>query len=554
MKTNQSGGLPLKSMFSNLSIAIKTSISSGILVIALFLTALLFFSYLQKNLFDEILAISSEEIQESLNKREKAELQLLSNHIAFNSQLLGKIASPPLYNLDLETLLLNLLSFMEIEEIMAIEVSDEDSNPVAATWRQEGEVQNRESGLPQDYSTSSFQTLNVNAVNEGEVVGVIHLFYTNQKLIDRIEVTRQEILVNEEKKREKLEKKRSQVQFYQGVIMIFITLILISSLFFLLRFTVIRSLNQITALVRDIAEGEGDLTKRLPENSNDEIGMLSSWFNIFVSNLKKVIEGLIAQTEELASTAHEVNMNTNEIGKTVQNVSQGISDSNDSIAATTETIDQMRASIQKIGEQIDQSNQYFSQILELATEGNKAVSESIATMEKITESTKKTTTSISVITSISNQTNLLSLNAAIEAAKAGDAGRGFSVVAEEIRHLAESTHNTSSEIQELNQISTSNVEEGTKIIHSAGASLEKIMSGVNEMGEILSTLKRASEEVTQSINEIVESTDSISNLSQENTSSMVEITHAVTESAKAVALVAESVDHISVGIGHFKVK
>ena len=251
-------------------------------------------------------------------------------------------------------------------------------------------------------------------------------------------------------------------------------------------------LNEMVDTVRDIAEGEGDLTKRIDASSSGEIGDLAKWFNLFLSSLQELIRGVGTTTTALAEasgnlteTSHVMTSNaatTSEQASQVNASASLVSESSQNAASASE---EMQASIREIAQNANQA-------ADVAVMGVQTVSEANRTVEKLGDSSADIGKIINVITTIAEQTNLLALNATIEAARAGDAGKGFAVVASEVKDLAGETAKATTEIsRRIEAIQQDALEAMTAIGH--------ISAVINEINELQASIATSVEEQSHTV-------------------------------------------------------
>jgi methyl-accepting chemotaxis protein len=283
----------------------------------------------------------------------------------------------------------------------------------------------------------------------------------------------------------------------------------IITLCLLIVFGLVNALKLMILNFRNIAEGEGDLTKRIVLDSNDEIAELAKWFNIFIEKLQGIIGSISTNTKKLGQES----MNLSNFASSLAKSAQDTSGRSENVAAATE---EMSANLNNVAAAMEESTTNTSMVASAAEEMTatineiaeysgqahgislKAVAQAEATskrMARLGASADAISKVTETITEISEQTNLLALNATIEAARAGEAGKGFAVVANEIKELAKQTAmatlDIKTKIDDVQQTTTGTVKD-----------IQEISTVINNVNEIVATITRAVGEQSKATQEI----------------------------------------------------
>ncbi len=265
--------------------------------------------------------------------------------------------------------------------------------------------------------------------------------------------------------------------------------------------SITRPIRNAADMLKDIAEGEGDLTKRLEVTSRDELGDLALYFNHFVDKLQKIIERIAGNAATMASSAAELSAVSTQTAQNLQTMSSktttvaaAAEESSTSTGAVARNMDTSTSNLASIASATEEMS---ATIGEIASTSEKARSITIdagtqaasitSLMQQLGQAAQDIGKVTETITNISAQTNLLALNATIEAARAGSAGKGFAVVANEIKELAQQTAAATEDIK--NKIGGVQNSTGNAI-----ASIEKVTQVIAEVGHLVSSIAAAIEE------------------------------------------------------------
>jgi methyl-accepting chemotaxis protein len=242
--------------------------------------------------------------------------------------------------------------------------------------------------------------------------------------------------------------------------------------------TITGPLSEITNALRDISEGEGDLTKRIHLESQDELGRMAGFFNKFIQYINEVVIQVQASADELARGIEEISSGN-------QNLSQRTTEQASSIEEMAATIEETSATITQNTMNSNKARDTSSKAVAIAEEGGVQVKSTANIINEIKDSSKRIGEIINVINEISFQTNLLALNASVEAARAGDHGRGFAVVAGEVRNLAQRSAASSKEIGIIIRESLAQIEKGAEQANNSGTGINEILDSSNKRNTFL---------------------------------------------------------------------
>lgn len=330
--------------------------------------------------------------------------------------------------------------------------------------------------------------------------------------------------------------------------------------------SVTKPIARVVDMLRDIAKGEGDLTKRIEITGKDEIGELASWFNIFIDKLHSIISQVTNNTIRVASAAGQLSSTSEQMAAGFEEVAAQ--------AGTVATAgEEMAATSTEIAQNCSMAAQGSQQANKAAMNGAKVVEGTVQVMNRIAGRVRETAQTIDglgdrsdqigeiigTIEDIADQTNLLALNAAIEAARAGEQGRGFAVVADEVRALAERTTKATREIGEMisaiqnetrgavgiMEESVKEVENGTFEAAKSGQALQEILDQINSVAMQVNQIATAAEEQTAT-------TAEISNNIQQITGVVHETAKGAQESAHAASQLSHLSGELQSLVGHFK--
>ncbi|WP_374587090.1 methyl-accepting chemotaxis protein [Ideonella dechloratans] len=305
----------------------------------------------------------------------------------------------------------------------------------------------------------------------------------------------------------------------------------------------LRRLTLLRDAMRDVASGEGDLTRRIPADGHDELADIAGSFNRFVDKLQHTLRDIRGASESVRVASQEIANGNHDLSSRTESMAS-------SLQQTASSMEQMTAQVGHSADTATQANQLAVSAAEAAQRGGDVVSQVVDSMNEISGSSRRMAEIIGVIDGIAFQTNILALNAAVEAARAGEQGRGFAVVASEVRQLAQRSAAAAKEIKGLIDASTAHVASGAERVGRTGEVMQEIVGSVRRVSDLIGEIASAATEQRDGIGQVNQAVSQLDQVTQQN-AALVEQSAAAASSLKEQAhRLAEAVGTFRIGEGH----
>ncbi|MFW6363691.1 MAG: methyl-accepting chemotaxis protein [Spirochaeta sp.] len=370
-------------------------------------------------------------------------------------------------------------------------------------------------------------------------------YYTELSQIPGFNITRSEFSITDH---------QPEISRFTVILFLYIVFLVIiaGGAYYLGSKSMLGQLMLIRRKLKELVQGDVELTRKIEIIEFDEVGDIVAYLNAFMDQMRELLETMVnasrqaadsseslqavihrtsTAAERMVSAVNQVSSSADEqmesvettgadirgILSSLETISDQVNTQASFVEQTSSSVNEMAASIDSVTQAAQKTNTVSEELTKVARDGSDAVKKSITAIREIEAGSQQINDIVTVISKISAQTNLLAMNAAIEAAHAGDAGRGFAVVAEEVRNLAENSSKSAKGITSQIKSMLERIENGVALSENAGVSLDRISQDIEQTNQLVAEISLAMKEqnagtteILQSITSLVESTQTIS--------------------------------------------
>jgi methyl-accepting chemotaxis protein len=292
------------------------------------------------------------------------------------------------------------------------------------------------------------------------------------------------------------------------IVLLVAVLIIVVGWILVLSGSILKSLAGIQSTLQQVSQTL-DLGMRAPVRSMDEIGQTATAFNQLMGRISEVMTSVRDSVASVSTASKQIAAGNTDLSSRTEEQAA-------SLQETAASMEELTGTVRQNAENARQATGLATNASEIAGRGNDVVSKVVGTMNEINQSSSKIADIIGIIEGIAFQTNILALNAAVEAARAGEEGRGFAVVAGEVRALAQRSSAAAKEIKSLIDTSVAQVNAGSGLVDEAGATMQKIISAVSRVTDIMGEIAAASDEQSKGIDQVGQAVTQMDEVTQQN--------------------------------------
>jgi methyl-accepting chemotaxis protein len=284
------------------------------------------------------------------------------------------------------------------------------------------------------------------------------------------------------------------------------------------------------------AVAKGDLTRSLPVNSSDETGQVAQSLNRALASVRKTLQ-------EVGRSSHQLKGASQNVALTAAQLSDGASTQASNLETTTSSMEEISVTIRNNAANTNRANELGSSAQSAAEKGGSCVQSAVLAMEEIRRSSGEISKILSAINELAFQSNLLAVNASIEAAHAGDSGRSFAVVALEIRHLAQRSTESAREIERLIAASLERVDKGADLVNRSGEAITEIIDSVKNVSRIINEIATASNQQSQGVELVSSAMNKVDSVVHANSSKTRELSNTAQQLAALATGLNDTLTH-----------
>ncbi|MCZ2856610.1 MAG: methyl-accepting chemotaxis protein [Candidatus Bathyarchaeota archaeon] len=449
---------------------------------------------MQGRSLDNLLDASAKNITQTTDLQITASQSSLDLKVKNLAKMLSTIAPAAIAEFDLSLLLAYADVATEDPDISYVAFENID----ALTLAQSGDEE----------TIDSPNKVNLPIISDGVPLGKVIVLYNDKRSVSDIQKMEKQSAKSQQMMQDTRDESVSAA-LVKMIFMLFIILAFGGIIVYVIAQQITKPLGIAADVLRDIGEGEGDLTRRLSFDGHDEVAQVSSSFNTFsekihalVIKIKYAAESINQVSVDIANSNGDLSSRTTEQAAHLEEISSSITELTSGVGKNADDADNAYALVLKAADD--------------AVEGGNMVEQAEMAMKEIEAFSSDIVNIIGVINEIAFQTNLLALNAAVEAAHAGEQGRGFAVVASEVRSLSHRSAEAAKEINTLINNSVMKISTGTQLVYDSGFQLKKIISNVKKVSEVISEISTSSREQSQSIDQVNVAMRGIDEMTQQN--------------------------------------